>query len=124
MMEETAHARRLTKEEQKIGHELLSRFRDLMAVVSEEDADLMWALRRFIYTRLMHDERGTPMQRKKLKASKLSSQNGECFLCGTSLPVRGAVLDRLVAMAGYTEANTRLLCKPCDDEVQAQRRFA
>lgn len=117
-------SRRLTKDEQLIGHEILTQVRQSMADVSNGDAELVWALRRFIYARLMYDERGKPMERKKLKTAKIKLQGSICCLCHTALPDRGTVLDRLVAMKGYTIENTRVLCKISDDEVQAQRRFA
>jgi hypothetical protein len=36
---------------------------------------------------------------------------------------RGAVLDRLEAMLGYTPENTRLLCPKCNARVQEERKY-
>ena len=83
-----------------------------------------WALRRFVYTRLMHEERGKPMQRRVLKLNKMISQRGLCFDCGAELPKRGAELDRIQAMEGYTEENTHLVCHECHRKSQEERGFA
>jgi hypothetical protein len=63
------------------------------------------------------------MHRRALKILKRSQQEGRCAICHQPLPEKDAILDRLEAMSGYTEKNTRLLCRPCDYEVQAERRF-
>lgn len=123
-MDETSSSRRLTKDEQMIGHEILTQVRQLITEASDDDAELIWALRRFVYARLMYDERGKPMERKKLKTLKIKSQNGVCALCAATLPERGTVLDRFAAMKGYTEENTRVLCASCDAKVQVSRKFA
>jgi hypothetical protein len=87
------------------------------------DAELRFALNRKLFKDLSYDERGTPMQRRALKALKRAEQDGLCLECRTTLPDSDAVLDRLSAMDGYTSANTRLLCSPCDRRIQAERGF-
>jgi hypothetical protein len=72
---------------------------------------------------LVYDERGAPMKRRKLKQEKFKAQNGLCPNCSKPLPARGAVLDRLEAMSGYTTQNTRLLCPKCDARIQEERRY-
>ena len=64
------------------------------------------------------------MQRKLLKLKLRVKQGNECAICGASLTERGPVLDRIEAMLGYTEGNTRLLCPSCDSSVQEQRGYA
>ncbi len=116
--------RRLTADEREIAGELIADVRKRVTEISEGNKELEWALRRYVYIRLQHDERGTPMERRALKAIQRSKQNELCSLCGEQLPKKGAVLDRLEAMKGYTEDNTRLLCPSCDKKVQEQRHYA
>lgn len=119
-----AKTRRLTETEIPAAREILEEVRRLVAEKSSGDAELAWAMRRYIYIRLQHDERGNPMQRKILKLKKMVSQHGACALCGCRLPERGAELDRAETMKGYTEENTRLLCHDCHRGEQAKRGFA
>ncbi len=64
------------------------------------------------------------MHRRKLKARKRAEQDGRCSECDQALPENYAVLDRLEAMGGYTEANTRLIHQECDTAVQRSRGYA
>ena len=91
--------------------------------LSRGDKDLLWALRRKLYKELTYDERGKPMQRRKLKELKRAEQDNKCPLCSTSLPLKYVVLDRIEAMKGYTPENTRLLCQACDTRVQQERGY-
>jgi len=103
---------------------LLSDVRDKLRALSKGDVPLHWALRRKLAKELTYDERGKPMQRRILKVVKRVDQNGLCAACQQPLPTKDVVLDRLEAMSGYTKANTRLLCRPCDYRVQEDRGFA
>jgi hypothetical protein len=96
-----------------------------MKALSGEDAELLFAYRRKIAKELSYDERSSPAKRKSLKRRKLISQEGRCALCKSALPPAGlgSVLDRLNAMDGYTEANTRLICRDCDLKTQRERAF-
>ncbi len=116
--------RRLTDSEQELGRTILQNTREQLKEVAKDDAGLLWALRRYLYVRLHHDERGKPMQRKILKLKKMVEQKGLCAVCGKELPKRGSELDRMVAMDGYTEENTRLVCHECHRKMQAERGFA
>jgi len=87
------------------------------------DAELHWALRRKLWKELSYDERGKPAYRAQLKRLKRDEQDGLCPECHGSLPDKYAVLDRIKAMDGYTEENTRLLCPDCDRAIQAERRY-
>ncbi len=98
--------------------------RERLRALSGGDEDLLWALRRKVAKELVYDERSKPMQRRALKAKKRREQKNKCAVCSVELPQRGAVLDRLEAMGGYTFENTRLLCRDCDDKIQTERRFA
>jgi ribosomal protein L44E len=102
---------------------LIEEVRRRLEVLGGGDADLQWALRRKLYKELSYDERGKPMQRRKLKELKRAEQNNTCPLCRTPLPEKYVVLDRLEAMGGYTPENTRLLCSTCDTRVQQSRGY-
>jgi hypothetical protein len=116
--------RQLTASElENLARPLLSEVRVRLAALSGGDADLLWALRRKLYKELTYDERKKPMARTALKKQKRKEQNNICALCQTQLPTKGAVLDRLEAMHGYTPGNTRLLCPTCDSEVQTERGY-
>ena len=116
--------RQLTDEERSHAKTILEKVRQEIAKTANSDEQLAWAIRRYVYIRLQHDERGKPMQRKILKLKKMAFQNGKCALCGKDLPERGAELDRHDAMKGYTIENTRLLCHSCHREDQAEKGFA
>ena len=115
--------RQLSPEELVVANELLEEVRKPLKELSRGDTGFEWALRRKVYKELTYDERGKPMQRQLLKAKLAGKQNGRCVRCGDALPEKGAVLDRLEAMSGYTEENTRLLCPPCDIAVQEERSY-
>ena len=116
--------RRLSADEQEAGKKILAKVRSLIQTASKEDKPLAWALRRYVYIRLQHNERGTPAQRKILKLKKMIAQNMRCAICKEKLPERGAELDRFNAMDGYTEKNTRLVCHECHRKAQEKRGFA
>lgn len=102
---------------------LLIEVRARLVSTAGGDEDLHWALRRKLAKELTYDERSKPVQRKALKARKRKAQNGQCLECRLQLPEFGAVLDRLEAMGGYTDANTRLLCPECDSRIQREKRY-
>ena len=114
----------LTSSERQIAGIVVDDIRERLHQLSSNNADLEWALRRYVYIRLQNDERGTSMERRSLKAKLVMRQHADCAICRKPLPEKGAVLDRLEAMKGYTEDNTRLLCPSCDKTVQEQRNYA
>jgi uncharacterized protein with PIN domain len=115
--------RQLTPNEREAAKKILVDTKERISEVSKDDANLEWAMRRYIYIRLQHGERGTAMTRRALKIKLRARQNNLCPLCNKQLPEKGAVCDRIEAMKGYTEENTRLLCPACDNKVQEQRRY-
>lgn len=116
--------RRLTEQEIKeIAAPLLDKVRQKIENAAENDETLLWALRRYIKIRLEHDERGKPIERRALKKKKRKEQGGRCPICQGLLPEKGAVLDRLEAMGGYSAENTRLLCPSCDQQIQRERGY-
>ena len=100
---------------------LLDRLRADILSIAGEDRELILQMKRYISKRLEFDERGNPTQRRKLKDLKVKQQQGLCALCKTSLPERGAELDRFLAIEGYTPANTQLLCHDCHRATQEAR---
>ena len=115
--------RTLSPSELVIANTLLVDIRSKLEAMSGDDASLLWALRRKVYKELTYDERGKPMERRKLKESKWKLQRGICPACGNSLPEKYCVLDRIEAMKGYTHENTRLICAPCDARLQADKGY-
>jgi hypothetical protein len=96
---------------------ILEHTRAEIDAASGGNLDLRFQLRRYVLKRLEFDERGTPTERRRLKASKRKFQRGLCYECAQPLPAKGAELHRLNAAEGYTEANTRLLCRACHEKV-------
>jgi 5-methylcytosine-specific restriction endonuclease McrA len=117
--------RKLTAKELEKARVLVERVRVSLEGLSAGEAELLFAYRRKIAKQLMYDERSSPAKRKSLKRRKLISQDGKCAPCGAPLPPAGlgSVLDRLNAMDGYADANTRLLCRDCDLKTQRERAF-
>jgi hypothetical protein len=108
----------LSDEDRQKAIEILDHTRAQIDAAAADDADLRFQLRRYIVKRLEFDERGTPTQRRKLKDLKRKFQRGLCYECAEPLPAKGAELHRLSAIEGYTEANTRLLCRACHQKAQ------
>jgi ribosomal protein L44E len=116
--------RQLSLEElEKLFAPLIAEVRKRVRDLSGGDEDLLWALRRKLFKELAYDERGKPMQRRKLKDLKRAEQDNKCAVCHASLPARYVVLDRIEAMKGYTAENTRLICQTCDTKVQIERGY-
>lgn len=116
--------RTLTPDELLHANALLSDVRERLRELSGGDNDLLFAYRRKVYKGLTYDERSSPMIRRRLKEAKRREQEGLCVVCHQPLPEKYAVLDRLVASAGYTVENTRLIHQDCDVQTQASRGYA
>src|SRR6267143_1926118 len=115
--------RNLSATELENANRLLADIRERLLSLAADDQALLFAYRRKIAKELGYDERRKPMVRRRIKELKRRAQDGLCFLCRDPLPDKYAVLDRLDAVGGYTEENTRLICERCDRDVQAQRAF-
>ncbi len=115
--------RRLTPSEIASLNSLQAQTVDALAKLAGEDPELLFALRRRLYTRLMHLERGTPAHRTKLKAEKWKAQGGICAMCDKNMPQKGSELDRFVAWKGYTAENTRLVHHECHVDDQRRKGF-
>jgi ribosomal protein L44E len=116
--------RKLTAEELTEANTLLNKVRARLLELAAGNTELLFAFRRKVYKELIYDERGKPMARRRLKATKRQEQGGTCPLCNKPLPEKYCVLDRFVAAAGYTPENTRLICQECDVKTQAARGYA
>jgi len=103
---------------------ILHNVREALSVASNGDRLVLHQMRRYVAKRLEFDERGKPMERRKLHELKWKRQRGLCAICNEALPERGSELDRLVAVDGYTEENTRLLHHECHRKAQEQKGFA
>jgi hypothetical protein len=108
----------LSDEDRQKAIAILEQTRTQIESAAKDDPELRFQLRRYIVKRLEFDERGTPTQRRKLKDLKRRFQRGLCYECAEPLPAKGAELHRLSAIEGYTEANTRLLCRACHEKTQ------
>ena len=106
----------LSEDNRQKAIQILEQTRSQIDAAAAADPDLCFQLRRYILKRLEFDERGTPTQRRKLKDLKRKFQRGLCYDCAQPLPAKGAELHRLQAVEGYTEANTRLLCRACHEK--------
>jgi len=117
--------RKLSTTELEKARQLIEEVRLSLKSLSEGDQELLFAYRRKLAKELMYDERSKPAQRKSLKRRKLIAQDGKCAVCHQPLPPAGlgSVLDRLTAMEGYTDKNTRLLCRDCDLQIQRERAY-
>ena len=104
-------------------NELLSIVRAQLSALSGDDPDLLFAYRRKVAKMLTYDERSGPNERRKLKRLKFADQGGLCPICEEPLPATYNVLDRFKAVAGYTIANTQLICETCDRTIQRDRSF-
>jgi hypothetical protein len=102
---------------------LLESVKEKLVQLSGNDPDLLFALRRKLAKELTYLERGGPMLRRKLKASKRIEQNGLCAVCHLPLPEQYAELDRIEAKLGYTAANTRLVHHDCHITQQKQNKY-
>ena len=60
----------ISEELEKLFAPLLPEVRERIVILSGEDKDLQWALHRKLFKELTYDERGKPMQRRKLKEIK------------------------------------------------------
>lgn len=114
----------MTKEESAIVRKLLDDIRSKLEELAHGDRDLMFAMRRRLYIRLMHDERGTPLHRRKLKTLKWEQQNHLCAICGKDLALKFSELDRTEAFLGYTPENTRLVHHDCHIADQRSKNFS
>lgn len=100
---------------------LLDEVHQRIQALSPGDDALAWALRRRLHKELSYEERGKPVQRRRLKEIKRLGQCNRCAVCQEQLPDKDVYLDRIAILAGYTQDNTRLLCLACSQDIQRGR---
>jgi hypothetical protein len=88
---------KLAKDQSAKANALLDEVRSKLDTLAGGDPKLLFHYRRRIFIRLMHDERGTPTHRRKLKIAKLAEQNGRCAIGGCSMDGKEPELDRFEA---------------------------
>lgn len=113
----------LNKRQLEKAWRLLDEVRAKLKKLSKGDGNLLFAYRRKIFKELMHDERGKPMQRRKLQELMWVKQKGKCAMCKKSLKLKGAELDRKSAPRGYAENNVRLVHHICHRKDQSKKGF-
>ena len=83
--------------------------------LSNGDADVLFAARRYIKARLQLDERGAAQQRGRLRTRLFDRQQGKCTICAKPLAkLSGAHVHR-GGPGGYTEENTILVHPECHE---------
>lgn len=117
-------SRKLTPAEAATADAILDRVKADIKAAAGNDPVLLFALRRRTFSRLMHWERGTPAERRKLQKLKYAEQNGRCGRCGEQMDVQGSELDRKDPVDGYTVQNTRLLHHDCHVKEQQEKGFS
>ena len=98
----------------------------MLSKASKGDNELLFALNRKLYKELSYLERGKPTTRRRVKLEKYAQQKGICAECGKDLPQlgKGAHLDRVNAIEGYTLGNTQLIHAACHEKRQADRKYS
>jgi len=116
---------KLNETQLKQVNKLLDKIRKEINSLSKKNPNLVFAFRRKIYKQLMYDERGTPMERRKLKEKMREIQKGKCAFCNRPLPKKGAELHRTGgAIYGYTEKNVVLICHACHIKEQKKKEYS
>jgi hypothetical protein len=115
--------RRLSKEELVKANDLLASVRARLAELSAGDRELRFAYNRKIAKELTYDERGKPIERRKVKREKWEEQGRKCAECGKDLAFAYSVADRLNAVDRYTKGNVRLIHAECDYKAQAAKGY-
>jgi hypothetical protein len=116
---------KLTPDQRERAKAILDRVREEVEREAGSDRTVAFAMRRYIYVRLSHDERKKPNQRRALKMRKFDQQQGICTMCKEPLVQIGHThLHRRDQLAGYTVENTDLVHADCHRKQQADRNYA
>ena len=93
--------------------EILAHVRRLIEEHADGDPDRWWYANRFVFARLMLDERKTKVAIKK----RLLSEGQPCCFCGKPfVEKKGMPIHRLDQSKGYSYANCRLAHGQCHEE--------
>ncbi len=71
-----ANTRKLTDAERESAKAILENVRQQIATAATGDAPLLWAIRRYVYIRLQHDERGQPRAEEDPEAEEVGRAEG------------------------------------------------
>jgi len=103
---------------------ILEATRQMIQKAAKGNEEVGFRIRRYVRTRLEHDERGKPLQRKLMKLKKFAEQRGLCAVCGKPMTLEEEPhLHRIVSSRGYTAENTVLLHYQCHRGEQRSRGF-
>src|SRR5712692_10141319 len=72
MTRNASKSRRLTETEQAMGRHIVESVRHIISKATKKDLALAWAMRRYVYIRLIHDEKGTDRKSTRLNSSHSS----------------------------------------------------
>ncbi len=117
-------------EELEIARKMLADVQRQISEAANQDQRLAFSLNRYVFKNLSYVERGTPVQRTKLKLAKLIEQDGKYAysVCPTpEMPMRKEdepELDRIDAFHGYTRENTVLVHHQCHRLSQKAKGFS
>lgn len=114
---------RLTKEQLSEAKTVFEELCQKINALAGGDAGTLFAFRRRLRKWLEYEERGTPMERRKLKELMWKRQRGICAMCQKDLPETETELDRFDAVLGYTEGNVQLVHHECHRSDQRQKGF-
>lgn len=98
-------------------NEILEHVRQLIVGHSDGDPDKWWYANRFVFARLMLDERKTKSGVKK----RLFEAKAACYRCGQPFEVKkGVNLHRLDQSKGYRDGNCVLMHSQCHQDHHAE----
>jgi hypothetical protein len=100
-------------------NEILQHVRQLITEHSANDPDKWWYANRFVFARLMLDERKTKSGVKK----RLFAAKDACYRCGQPFEVKkGVNLHRLDQSKGYGDGNCVLMHPQCHQDHHAENQ--
>ena len=98
----------------EIGDSLLNHVRMVVREISKDDEDFEFKLNRWVYQRLMQDERA---KKKPIKKELWELGMNSCQGCNKKFKsLKGVEIHRIDSSKAYSIDNCELLCKPCHQE--------
>jgi len=99
--------------------EILAHTRKLISEHADNDPDKWWYANRYVFARLMLDERKTKTNIKK----QLFESNQPCHYCNEPFEVKkGVHLHRLDGTKGYCDGNCALMHSECHEKFHAENQ--
>ena len=111
------HTRPIPEDKVKrIGDELLQHVRFVLDELCGDEADLRFKVNRWVFSRLLLDERKA---KKPFKDQLWNTGPKLCGACGQAFSsLKGVELHRVDRHKNYSESNCILLCGPCHRKVR------